>query len=780
MNRWLLLLFIWHPLFGLDISIQSGKEEGEPYSVLHLRDVKPFECAEYRNDFNHVTRIECSVSHINLLPPIKNPHFSLSQTPTHLVITTKTNVALFPIGFDLLHASDIYHSDAKPINHWTIIGYRKNLPLISPPKPNPNAINLPLKLAKESYPFVGGLDLKGNPIKMKNVQDANDYMDLKKAYKAKDYKKVLFLAQDILQKHPNTIFANELMLYQIRALHYRGEFEKILPLAKQFMRQYSSDSNMAEVLAYTANAYSQMGQNIDSDYFYDRLFTEHMEDPFAQKGMYFKAKHMEVLGSGKKAAKYYREALFRTKDVALASACAFELARMEIAGGHFEKAKEFIDKIARVNPNYFGEVQAESRKMIEVLQGYKEYLTAAKITQCLIDTVPHKSQEHQAYLKNLGAFYAQGGEKTKALEKFNEYLTLFPYGESREEVQRAKDGLFFEKEESKGAKGLKKYDELIERYGDDSIGRTALYKKAQLLFKEGKFEEILKIENELYKLDTTAYPEANSLITKSAASITQKKLQEGKCSEALSMQKMYKITLPSQWDGLTFECALKMGNFPVAKNLAQKNLKAKEMTNRQLWLYRTAKLHFALGEYKQSAKAGRDLASLLEVQKNPPLNEVYRLLFDGAQRSGDDIGMIKYIRGCETLFGSDFKDLERYTQMVSLGLKRKDEIMVQSYASKVIALQKRTSTYTQSPFIEFTLAQSFMNQDKNNEALDVLKSLNARRLTPEKRSRQQYLMGSLEMKMGRNGDAKAAFNASIKADKNSAWGKLAKDALGLL
>jgi hypothetical protein len=36
------------------------------------------------------------------------------------------------------------------------------------------------------------------------------------------------------------------------------------------------------------------------------------------------------------------------------------------------------------------------------------------------------------------------------------------------------------------------------------------------------------------------------------------------------------------------------------------------------------------------------------------------------------------------------------------------------------------------------------------------------------------------MKMGNNSEAKAAFNASIKADKNSAWGKLAKDALGLL
>jgi tetratricopeptide (TPR) repeat protein len=172
--------------------------------------------------------------------------------------------------------------------------------------------------------------------------------------------------------------------------------------------------------------------------------------------------------------------------------------------------------------------------------------------------------------------------------------------------------------------------------------------------------------------------------------------------------------------------------------------------------------------------------TLLESYKNPPLNDVVRTLFDASQRSGDEIGMIKNIKGCETLFGTDFKDIERYSAMVTLGVKRKDEAMVQSYAAKVMNLQKRTSTYTQSPFVEFTLAQSTMNQDKNKEALEALKSLDARKLTPEKRSRQKYLIGSLLMKMKRNNEAKIAFNESIKVDKKSAWGKLASDALGLL
>jgi len=697
-----------------------------------------------------------------------------------MIITPKTKIALFPVGFDLRYDAQLYSSEVQKVNHWTIIGYTKEIPMLPQVKANPDAINLPLKTVKENYPFVGGLDLKGNPIKMKSVQDVNDYMELKKAYKVKDYSKVLFLARDTLKKHPNTIFTNELILYQIRALHYLGEYEQLLLLSKQFVRQYSSDPNIAEVLAYSANAYGELGQNIDSDYFYDRLFTEHGDDPFAAKGMYFKAKHLEVLGSPTKAAKYYREALSRTKDVNLASACAFELAQMELGGKNPQKVTEYIDKIARVNPQYFNEVRPEALKMIEILQGYKDFLTAAKITQSLIKSVPYKSPQHQALLKNLGVFYAEGGKKAQALETFNEYIKLFPNGEEIADVRRAKDGLFFEKEEPNGEKGIKKYDDLIERYGNDSIGQKALYKKAQLLFKEKKFEAILEMENELYKLDTTAYPESNALISKSAIEITKKKLQEGQCAQALSMQKMYRVKLLPQWDGLTFDCALKMGNFPLAKDLAQKHSKSKAISERQVWLNRLVKTHFALGEYSKAMSGGKDLIALLEIQKNPPLNDIYRTMFDSAQRSSDDVEMVKAIKGCESAFGSDFNDIERYSQMVSLGLKKKDNAMVQNYANKVIALQKRTATTTQSPFIEFTLAQVLMDQEKNKEALEVLKGLNAIKLNPEKKSRQQYLIGSLAMKIGDKREAKTAFNASIKADKTSAWGKLAKDALGLL
>ncbi len=366
------------------------------------------------------------------------------------------------------------------------------------------------------------------------------------------------------------------------------------------------------------------------------------------------------------------------------------------------------------------------------------------------------------------------------MKRFNEYLETYKDGEYVEEIRRAKDALFFGEGEGNTTQQIQKYDDLIERYGSESVGRKALYKKAQLLLKEGKYKEILDVENDLYKLDSTDYPETNAIISKSAIGLMKERLKEGKCVEAMKLQKMYKIKLLSQWDESLFTCALKTTQYASAKKIAQKHLKSPSIKERQVWLSRMVKTQFGLGEYKEAIKGGNELISLLESEKNPPLNDIYRVMYDMAQRVGDGEAMIRHVKAIESAFPNDFKDIERYTQMVSLGLKRKDEAMTQTYARKVIALQNRTKSYTQSPYIEFTLAQSYQNLGKDGDALSVLRTLNGRKLTNERRSRQQYLIGAIEQKLGNRRQARDAFNASIKADKNSAWGKLAKDALALL
>ncbi|HEX5329736.1 tetratricopeptide repeat protein [Sulfuricurvum sp.] len=783
--RYWILLSLCLPLFGLELSIQSGKESSEPFSILHLRHSQPFTCQASNDEFGETRRIECRFgsSPKQNFPPIDNAQLSVSAASTAkgyvITILPKSKMKLIPLVFDLTKESQTYQNDVKSAKHWSIVGYQKTPPLIKNATPSESAINFPIKVAKNSPPYVGGLDLKGNPIKIRRVQDVTDYMEMKKAYAANDYGKVLDRANDILKDYPNTVFKNELMVYQIRAYHNLEEYEKLIAASKKFLREYAGDASVAEILAYTANAYSKVGQVSDADYYFDRLFDEQPDSPFAPVGMIYKAEQFETTGDPKKAMMYYQRALASTKDVKIASKAAFKLARLELASGDAKRASEYVDKIAKANADYFSEVRSDAMSMATAFNDKNDPKTAARITEALLNKTDKKLDDYQLLLRNLGLQLAKAGKRTEALKRFNEYLDEFKYGEYAEEIRRAKDGLFFDEGDRNTTKEIKKYNDLIERYGNDSVGRKALYKKAQLLLEEKKYKEILDLESELYRLDSAEYPQTNALITKSAIGLTKNYLKDQKCVEAMKLQKMYKVKLLSEWDESIFNCALKTTQYASAKAIAQKHLKAPSVAERQLWLYRMVKTQFGLGEYKDAIKGGNELITLLGAEKNPPLNDIYRTMFDAAQRVSDSDAMIRHIKSIEGSFPNDFKDVERYTQMVSLGLKRKDEAMTQSYARKVIALQERTKTYTQSPFIEFTLAQSYQNMGKDTDALNTLKILNKQKLTNEKRSRQQYLIGAIEQRLGHKREARDAFNASIKADKNSAWGKLAKDALAL-
>ncbi|MBD3809065.1 MAG: flagellar protein [Sulfuricurvum sp.] len=783
--RYWALLCLWFPLYALEVSIQSGKENGESFSVLHLRNADPFSCQATTDDFGETKRVDCYFAKPpkQNFPPVTNSHLVISSSTGangySISIIPKSKMALMPIPFDLSKVDATYRSKVQKANHWSVVGYPTKLPLISPSASSSTSINFPVKIPKNSHPFLGGLDLKGNPIKIRRVQDVTDYMEMKKAYAAKDYDKVLELADNALHEYPKTVFKNELMLYQIRSYHVKGESEKLLEVAKQFLRDFSADPNIAEVLTYTANAYSKIGLSVDADYFFDRLFDEQSDSPFASLGMIYKAEQLEASGGVKKAMSFYQKALATSKDIAIASKAAFKLAQMELNSGNTKKGAQYIDKIASANPSYFSEVRDSAMAMATTFVDRNDPKTAARISEALFNATDKKSPDKEQLLRDIGLQLAKSGKRTEALKKFNEYLETYKYGQFTEEIRRAKDGLFFEEGDKNVTAQMKKYDDLIERYGNDSVGRKALYKKAQLLLEGKKYKEVLDLENELYRLDSTEYPQTNSLITKSAIGLEKTLLKEGKCAEALRLQKMYKIKLLTEWDESLFNCALKTTQYATAQKIAQRHLKSKSIPERQIWLYRMVKTEFGLGEYKEAIKGGEELIALLGVEKNPPLNDIYRTMFDAAQRLGDGDGMVRHIKSIEGAYPNDFKDIERYTQMVSLAQKRKDETMTQTYGRKVMALQDRTKTYTQTPYIEFTLAQSYQNVRKDGDALKVLKTLNARQLTPQRRSRQQYLIGSIEQKFGRKREARDAFNASIKADPASAWGKLAKEALTL-
>jgi len=115
--------------------------------------------------------------------------------------------------------------------------------------------------------------------------------------------------------------------------------------------------------------------------------------------------------------------------------------------------------------------------------------------------------------------------------------------------------------------------------------------------------------------------------------------------------------------------------------------------------------------------------------------------------------------------------------MMQVGNSMHDDTIIIKYATKIMQIQKRSNSYPQTPFVEFTLYQAYMNKESYTKAYKVIKSLDKRELSPVNRARQKYLLGNVLSNLWRDEEATKAYKASIRADKNSSWAKLSQSAL---
>ncbi len=784
MLKWILLTFILANAFALEISIDSAKDNFIKYATLDMRDSKPFTCKEIKNDFDTVKEILCTFSKrpSRSLKHIQNDFFKVDtvvkEDKFFVVIKPFYKIKLIPEIFDLTKDNEVFNADVNSSNHWSILGYKKKFPLFKKEEVSQIALNFPFYLDKDKLPYVGSLDIKGNPVHIKKIEDVKEYLKVKKYYKEKQYESCLQTVNDVLKTYPNTLFRAELLYYKIKVYAKIKDWDNVISYAKEFLREYSSDENVAEVLSLMAKAYAKIGQNTDADYFFDRLFTEHEDTKFAQYGYIYKGEMLEESGGITKAIIYYKKALYKTKDLEVAASAAYHLASLYLSYRPKE-ASQYAMKIVQAKPSYFMEDFTTSQKMMQEFANQEYYKTAAAIADAMLHEIDATYDEYEELLKDRALWLTKTKNKQKALQAINEYLKKFPDGDFVDAVQTAKDALFFEVSDLNATAKLAEFDKLIQEYQNDSIGRRALYEKAKLLLKEGKYSEVLALKDELESLDETEYKDVKKIIQDSAIGEMQESLRNKNCKQVLVISNEYNITLSDKWDDGIYECAMKGGDFQLSKSIALKNLKSKSLDERKKWLYRYIKVDFATGNYSDVIDAAKDLISLIEEDKNSKYKEVYRYLFDTYERLEKKNKMIDAMAKIEEVFGLDYKDIDRYVAMVTLGSERHDDNMIIKYATKVMQIQEKSDSHAQSPYVEFALYQAYMDKKEYNKALKVIQSLDRIKLSNTLRSRQKYFSGSVLSKLWRDDEAKKAYNDAIKADPKSSWAKLAKTALEL-
>ncbi|EQB39786.1 hypothetical protein M947_04210 [Sulfurimonas hongkongensis] len=783
MLKWMLLAFFSFNLFALDISMQGARANFDDYSTLHIKDKDRFLCKEMINDFEEVIQIVCAFSKAPSggLKPIQNDFFKIEsqikKKTFFLIITPFKKMKLYPVVFNLSQDDSVFDVNAELASHWVVVGYLKEVPFLKTQESSDVAINFPFFLDKNRLPYVGSLDIEGKPVHIKEVNDVSEYLKIKKLYAQKEYEKSLDLINEVIREYPSSLFRAELLYYKIKVnAKLEGNNDEVIELSKIYLREYSSDDNVAEVLSLIARAYSLEGVGTQADYFFDRLFSEHEESPFAKWGYIYKAQMLEESGAASKALSFYEKALNETRDIDIAATAAFKLAQYNIYREKHKIASEYAMKIVNAKPSFFVSKYEESLRMMDSFAQKQEYLTAAAIAQSLLDEINLEYIEYESLVKDVGIWLAKTSKKQEALEALNNYFETFVDGLFEHEVQVAKDSLFFDVSDANLSTKLADYDKLEETYRDDSIGKRAIYEKAKLMLENSMYKQVLESKDKLLELDATVYEDIQQIINDAAVGAMEEALKEKECHSVLKISTEYSIKLSDSWDDGIYECAMKGADFLLAKNIALKNLKSKDLEVRKKWLYRYIKVDFATGNYSDVLKASKDLVTLIAQEVDSEYKDVYRILFDTYQRLENENKMIETIVDIQRVYGDSYIDIERYIAVMAIGSQRNDDNLVIKYANEVMKIQEASSSYVQSPFVEFTLYQAYINKEDLNKALEVIKSLDEIKISNSNRARQKYLLGTVYEKLWRGEDAQRAYEDSIEADKDSAWAKLAKAA----
>lgn len=783
MLKLMLLAFFSLNLFALDISMQGARANFEDYSTLHIKDKNRFLCQEMKDDFEVVTQIICAFSKApsRELKPIQNDFFKIEsqikKKTFFLIITPFKKMKLYPIVFNLSEDDTIFDANAELAYQWMIVGYIGEMPFLKSQDSSDVAINFPFFLDKNKLPYVGSLDMEGNPVHIKEVNDVSEYLKIKKLYANKEYENCLDLIDEVMLEYPSSLFRAELLYYKIKtSAKLEGNNDEVIELSKIYLREYSSDDNVAEVLSLIARAYSLEGVGTQADYFFDRLFSEHRDSPFAKWGYIYKAEVLEESGAASKALSFYEMALNETSDIDIAATAAFKLAQHNISREKEKSASEYAMKIVNAKASFFVSKYEESLRMMDSFSDKEDYLTAAAIARALLDEINIEYTEYESLVKDLGIWLAKTSKKEEALAALNKYFEIFPDGLFDAEVQVAKDSLFFDIDDANLTTKLADYDKLEERYRDDSIGKRAIYEKAKLMLENSMFRDVLAFKDRLLELDPTIYEDTQTIINDAAIGAMEEALKAKECHSVLHIATEYSIKLSDSWDDGIYECAMKGADFLLAKNTALKNLKSKDLELRKKWIYRYIKVDFATGNYSDVLKASKDLVTLIEKERDSEYKDVYRILFDTYQRLEDADKMIESVVDIERVYGDSYIDIERYIAVMAIGSQRSDDNLVIKYANKVVKIQEASSSYAQSPFVEFTLYQAYINKEELKRALETIKSLDDVKISNIDRSRQKYLLGTVYEKLWRGEEAERAYQDSIDADRDSAWAKLAKTA----
>ncbi|WP_025453099.1 tetratricopeptide repeat protein [Helicobacter pylori] len=787
----LLMGLLSHSLNALSLTLTQGKEGGEDFSVLTLRNDKSFSCS-YVNEkppsgieaslsIMHAKRpIECVIDSIPKegFTPLENAFFNITysmrqqQFILHIKPKVMRRLTLFSFDRDYKKAIPLFVENDPKAKMWQIIGYDQKIPFLSEKDNAQKGLNFPITIKDAQTPIIQELDVNNKPLLTTKGYDLNAYLEAKKQMDSQAYFDALRTISRAFKNYPQTMFKKDLYLLEIIALGKLGIKKSLLiDIGTQWIKNYPTDPNIPEALYYVAKALDENNNYKQAVRYYKRILLEYKNSryaPLAQMHLAIEAAEASDLSS---ASMLFKEAFSNAKDKESASEIALNWAEAEINYQNFNNAKYLIDKVVQSNPDYLSMHSELALELLKLLKKNQMNESAIEIAQLLLNQDDDVKAKEQA-LYDLGALYARIKDFKNAhlynLRYLQDHAEL-----ERASVVRARDEKALFSMEGNTQEKIAHYDKIIQNFPNSNEAQKALELKAQLLFDNKRYAEVLSMQKNL--------PKDSLLIQKTLNILAKTPLENHRCEEALKyLSQITTFEFNPQEEIQAFDCLYFASLKEKAQIIALNALKAAKTPSEKLvWLYRLGRNYYRLGDFKNSTLASKDALILAQSLNKKEFYDIAFVLFsDYMQNNEKELALNLY-----AFLEKHFKDDKRMALVYFKLLENeKDPKSVKIYATSLLKLQDAYKDYSYTPFGEFALIDAYRVTKDYLKALEALDKLLNHRLSLEDHQKALYLQSSLLDLTNQKAKSKASLEKCVQLkqkDQTNAWQNLCEQGLNL-
>ncbi|WQW77733.1 tetratricopeptide repeat protein [Helicobacter pylori] len=787
----LLMGLLSHSLNALSLTLTQGKEGGEDFSVLTLRNNKSFSCS-YVNEkppsgieaslsIIHAKRpIECVIDSIPKegFTPLENAFFNITysmrqqQFILHIKPKVMRRLTLFSFDRDYKKAIPLFVENDPKARMWQIIGYDQNIPFLSEKDNAQKGLNFPIIIKDAQTPIIQELDVNNKPLLTTKGYDLNAYLEAKKQMDSQAYFDALRTISRAFKNYPQTMFKKDLYLLEIIALGQLGIKKSLLiDIGTQWIKNYPTDPNIPEALYYVAKALDENNNYKQAMRYYKRILLEYKNSryaPLAQMRLAIEAAEGSDLSS---ANMLFKEAFSNAKDKESASEIALNWAEAEINYQNFNNAKYLIDKVVQSNPDYLSMHSELALDLLKLLKKNQMNASAIEIAHLLLNQDDDLKAKEQA-LYDLGALYAR-------IKDFkNAHLYNLRYLQDHAEldkasVVRARDEKALFSMEGNTQEKIAHYDKIIQNFPNSNEAQKALELKAQLLFENKRYAEVLSMQKKL--------PKDSPLIQKTLNVLAKTPLENHRCEEALKyLSQITAFAFSLKEEIQAFDCLYFASLKEKAQIIALNALKAAKTPSKKLiWLYRLGRNYYRLGDFKNSTLASKDALILAQSLNKKEFYDIAFVLFSDYMQSNEKELALNLYAFLEKHFKDDKRMALVYFKLLE---NEKDPKSVKIYATSLLKLQDAYKDYSYTPFSEFALIDAYRTTKDYSKALETLDKLLNRRLSLEDHQKALYLQSSLLDLTHQKAKSKSSLEKCVQLkqkNQTNAWQNLCEQGLNL-